>query len=569
LKSAISPVPTEPRRDHVAALTSLRFVAALLVLLFHFHPVGAGWDVVAGEGHVGVSIFFVLSGYLITARYADAFARHAIDVRLYFVRRAARILPLYYFILVASQLVSPGRIEVSGRLPEWTLTQALFGESLHDFVIPTSWSLTVEECFYALAPLVFLSVAALRRRLVRFPLGATAATLALWTSALFAAGVAVWTVLDGTGPGFLRRPESVTLHTIFGRFYDFAVGTLAAYAYGRATPRGLALPLPGALATAAGAALVYLSQWGMHEAGGIEGSQWAQAWVWDLLLAPATALVIVSLSAARNPLARVLGVGPLVYLGKASYALYLVQLTPLGRGFLYRFVSREDGNLTVAVLVLGMIALSVLLYELVEEPARRLVLRLAGDPQGEPARGTAWGTGLLAALSLAVLVGGWALLVGPRLGPVSMDEVRAATTERSVHAVSGNDLRRGRDVHLVGVPRRWREGWGDDLRAPRELLVYVEGRQVPFTRHEPSGHGEAAFYRGPRAEYLALRTAAAQDVVLVNLTPALGVAVRLNRLGADAPAALVVLALVSLLVAVLAARAVRSAHRGRALKLAA
>jgi peptidoglycan/LPS O-acetylase OafA/YrhL len=544
-------------------------VAALLVLLFHFQPQGAGWEVLAAEGHVGVSVFFVLSGYLITARYADGFARRAIDVRLYFVRRAARILPLYYFIFVASQLVSPGHVEVAGRLPEWTLTHALLGESLHDFVIPTSWSLTVEECFYALAPLVFLSVAAVRRRRPGSPLAASGAVLAAWTVALLGAGVLIWTALQGSGPGFLRRPESVIMHTVFGRFYDFAVGAFAAYAFGRATPAALGRPLPGALATLAGSLLVYLAQWGMHLAGGIEGPTWSRAWPWDLLLAPATALVIVSLGAARNPLARALGIAPLVYLGKASYALYLVQLTPLGRGFLYRFVSREDGNLTVGVIVLGMIGLSVLLYDVVEEPARRLVLRVAGDPQRERVARTPLGTGALAALAAVLAVAGWASVAGTGLGPVPLHEARAAADGRSLQEIPAHDLRPGRDVHLAVVPRRWREGWKDDLRAPRELLVYVEGQQIPFTRHDPAAGSDAAFYRGPRAEYLALRIPAARDVVVVNLTPALAVELRLARLGVAPPVALAALVAVVGLVLAVAAGLARGAARRDALNEAA
>src|SRR5688572_9369775 len=88
--------------NHYPALTSLRFLAALLVFLFHFPPVGPAWDVLGGEGHVGVNIFFVLSGFLIALRYAEGFARGEIHVGEYFVRRAARILPLYYAVFFLS-----------------------------------------------------------------------------------------------------------------------------------------------------------------------------------------------------------------------------------------------------------------------------------------------------------------------------------------------------------------------------------------------------------------------------------------------------------------------------------
>src|SRR2546428_7022138 len=176
------------RTDQFAALTSLRFLAALLVFVFHFQPRSGGLDVVIGQGHVGVGIFFVLSGFLITLRYFPDQARGKFRVGEYFLRRAARILPLYYTVFILSQYLANGGLSFADRVPEWTLTQALFGESLHLFVIPTSWSLTVEECFYALAPLVFLAIAAAQRRAPRRPMLAAAAVLLGVAGPLFAPG---------------------------------------------------------------------------------------------------------------------------------------------------------------------------------------------------------------------------------------------------------------------------------------------------------------------------------------------------------------------------------------------
>ena len=165
--AGVAPAPSSRALPTQPALTTLRFVAALLVFLFHFQPKTILWAPIATQGHVGVSLFFVLSGFLISGRYAEPFDRG--DVRLfdYWIRRAARILPLYYAVFILSQLAAAGRVSIStDTWPEWTLTQALFGESLHRFVIPTSWSLTVEECFYLLAPAVF---ALLRWATARLP----------------------------------------------------------------------------------------------------------------------------------------------------------------------------------------------------------------------------------------------------------------------------------------------------------------------------------------------------------------------------------------------------------------
>ena len=309
------------KTDQFAPLTSLRFLAALLVFVYHFQPRSSVLKVVIGQGHVGVGIFFVLSGFLITLRYFPDQARGKFRVGEYFLRRAARILPLYYTVFILSQYLANGGLSFTDRWPEWTLTQALFGESLHLFVIPTSWSLTVEECFYALAPLVFLAIAAAQRRAPRRPMLAAAAVLIGVTILLFAAGATTWTILDGRGPGFLRDPEKVALHTLFGRFYDFAVGAFAALLFASPSSerwrRILGRPVPALLATCGAVALILTAQWGMYDAGGLDGPHWAWAWSWDLLLPVAAASLVVSLTSSGNPVARLLSLSPFVYLGRS------------------------------------------------------------------------------------------------------------------------------------------------------------------------------------------------------------------------------------------------------------
>src|SRR2546422_5850087 len=278
--------------DQFAALTSLRFLAALLVFVYHFQPRSGVLKVVIGQGHVGVGLFFVLSGFLITLRYFPDRARGEFRMGEYFLRRAARILPLYYTVFIMSLYLASGEVSFGDRLPEWTLTQALFGESLHLFAIPTSWSLTVEECFYALAPLLFLAIAAAQRRAPRRPILVAGGVLFGVTVALFTAGAGVWTVLDGRGPGLLRAPDELVIHTLFGRFYDFACGAFAAFllaapSSGRWRQR-LGRRLPGLLATCGAAALIVTAQRGMHDAGGIDGPRWAQAWAWNLQIGRAS-----------------------------------------------------------------------------------------------------------------------------------------------------------------------------------------------------------------------------------------------------------------------------------------
>ena len=530
------------RTDQFAALTSLRFLAALLVFVFHFQPRSGGLDVVIGQGHVGVGIFFVLSGFLITLRYFPDRARGEFRMGEYFLRRAARILPLYYTVFIMSVYLARGELSFSDRLPEWTLTQALFGESLHLFAIPTSWSLTVEECFYALAPLLFLAIAAAQRRAPRRPILVAGGVLFGVTVALLTAGAGVWTVLDGRGPGFLRTPDELVIHTLFGRFYDFACGAFAAFIFAAPSSgrwrRVLGRRLPGLLATCGAAALIVTAQRGMHDAGGIDGPRWAQAWAWNLLLAPAASALVLSLTSVGNPVARVLSASPLVYLGKVSYALYLVQLTPIGKGLFYRILPRHDDTALVALYV-GITAVSAILYELVEEPARRLILRTAGlepaalRPSSAPALARL-GAAAVLAVSLASQCATWAVAsVSESLGPVTLGELRAVGVRATdLLAMPGETLSTGRrGVLLVGLPRAWREGWGDDLHAPSRLRVFADGAAVPFSRREPPGEGVAAFFRGPRATLLAVRPAQAPaQLVVVRESPLLSAGVQMARL---------------------------------------
>src|SRR5688572_11832301 len=96
---------TQREQGHVAALDGLRGIAILLVLLNHFTAAArlehlpAPLASVVHAGWIGVDLFFVLSGYLITGILADTVddARYFVN---FYVRRALRIFPLYYGVLV-------------------------------------------------------------------------------------------------------------------------------------------------------------------------------------------------------------------------------------------------------------------------------------------------------------------------------------------------------------------------------------------------------------------------------------------------------------------------------------
>jgi peptidoglycan/LPS O-acetylase OafA/YrhL len=144
---------------HVPGLDGIRGLAVLVVLFAHVGP-----PALRSAGGFGVGLFFALSGYLITGILADGkrSPRHA---RTFYVRRALRIMPLYYGVLVLLLVVVPLVHRPRGNLYNdisrdqawfWTYTSNwlwAFKRTHFDYV-GHFWSLAVEEQFYLLWPLV-------------------------------------------------------------------------------------------------------------------------------------------------------------------------------------------------------------------------------------------------------------------------------------------------------------------------------------------------------------------------------------------------------------------------------
>jgi peptidoglycan/LPS O-acetylase OafA/YrhL len=155
--------------QHIPALDGLRGIAILLVLIHnagHFgaHPSGPFWvaALIGAIGWVGVQLFFVLSGFLITTKLlATQGAPNYFSV--FFGRRVLRIFPLYYAALIVGLLVVPaitqqppgGETPASHQIWLWTfLLNWSHPLGLPAYGFPHFWSLAVEEQFYLLWPFV-------------------------------------------------------------------------------------------------------------------------------------------------------------------------------------------------------------------------------------------------------------------------------------------------------------------------------------------------------------------------------------------------------------------------------
>lgn len=388
--------------QEIKPLTSLRAFAAFLVFMFHYAHVYTPENLGlahAGEwipllpiwrqGPLGVAMFFVLSGFLITRIYFEPMVRGEVSLRLFFVKRVARIWPLFLVFAVVQHvgLVLQGAAQPGADfLVTLSMTQGFFAELRYEG-LPTAWSLTIEECFYALAPLAFVVLGRLvperfgpRDRLDWRLFWKYVGALALVTVVMLGLGEALvrlvtWRQWDWHG--FMDSRFHVRNATIFGRFPEFAMGMLAAFVH-----RGVDLPrlLRGQRAPAlvvasflAIAACMVARDWVMAVPDRLPHAVSAAL---HYAVAGWTTVLILALTVDGSRLYRWLSHGLLVYLGKISYGFYLIQLTVLLAPFVA--LSHELGPWRVPALLVMANLVCAVFYQLVEVPARRGVVRWWG-----------------------------------------------------------------------------------------------------------------------------------------------------------------------------------------------
>ncbi|MCH2231481.1 MAG: acyltransferase [Crocinitomicaceae bacterium] len=152
-------------RTHFKGIDSLRALAAITVVIGHVELLKsrngiADFETILPDGHLGVILFFVISGFLITYLLMEenkAFGN--INVKQFYMRRILRIWPLYYLTLLLSWSFFPGEFTTTGSILTLTIfpnvAQAI-GEGWP--TSPQVWSIGVEEQFYLIWPILLIYI---------------------------------------------------------------------------------------------------------------------------------------------------------------------------------------------------------------------------------------------------------------------------------------------------------------------------------------------------------------------------------------------------------------------------
>ncbi|HVC14208.1 MAG TPA: acyltransferase family protein [Acidimicrobiales bacterium] len=439
------PRPVEGSSPYNAGLDGIRAVAVLGVVAYHL---GLGW---ASGGLLGVGVFFVLSGYLITDLLVAAIRkRGAQSFGQFWVRRARRLLPALFVVLLVT--VAWATLLDRSQLPalRGDVLPAVFYYSNWWYIFhhvsyfaeygPPSplghlWSLAIEEQFYLFWP--FAVLAALRwvrdRRALVVGCLVLAAGSAIDMALLFSPYADPTRVYDGTDTRAFELLVGAALALVWPRSQRFAPITARA--------RTL-LEVTGGVALV-GIVVLY---W--------QTSQY-DPFVYRGGMALLSVLSAVLIAVCIHPgarVARVLGVGPLRWIGERSYGIYLWSLpvivltTPQGS---------KENLLRDALQVAGIVGAAALSWRFVEQPVRHGALGrhwhalrdrwrakewggLVPGTQGWAATGAVLVAGLICALGLSGVITG-----APRVPEASgtilprRHYVQPATTDTLPHDPPG------------------------------------------------------------------------------------------------------------------------------------
>ncbi len=346
-------------KQKFSALTGLRAIAAIMIFVYHNRKFWRNTfpDYInrfLNEWHIGVTIFFVLSGFLIAYNYYEKTIELNRSAYWQYVRtRLARIYPVYLLIIVAKYCftTAPGSLEIF-------LNISLLKGYFSSFVlsgIPQSWSLTVELTFYALAPVLFWII---------HRYGIIQCFTALLIFSLFCIGVGFsLDYLNLNTKGFFNDPLTITISTFQGRFFEFLLGVLLALHLKEIKNFKLFRIKHATLIGSTGIVLCIIAMIPLQKEIWTHGFENPFGLAINHLLLPVfISILLLGLATEKTWLSKILQTKLMIQMGYASFIFYLIHINFVN-SVLWNIYAFPDRNFMLLWVV------AWLAYHAIEKPA--------------------------------------------------------------------------------------------------------------------------------------------------------------------------------------------------------
>lgn len=356
------------------ALTGIRAIAAYLVFIHHFVLDTYFFNVIPNifrEGQVGVTVFFVLSGFLIAYRYKNSITLQFKDLFYYFRNRFARIYPMFFIVTMLAFIVP--FIKSDQTFSEfWQLKSNLillnitFLKAFYNDIkfsgCAQSWSLTVEEVFYMLCPIILILC---NNKIIRY-VYATIILVCIGLLIVYVSSVCNF-------HSFFETKYFMFTYTFFGRSFEFMLGAIFAVLF---LKRNQFLPKIKLPYTYIGIILFILLLSALYTNSYIHdfrifGTQNVIGRIINNVLLPfPIVLFFYGLIHEKTFIQKVLSTNLFVILGKSSYIFYLIHMGVIQQMF----------GSNVLVIFIGINILSVILYYTIEHPLNNLIRKIKIKP---------------------------------------------------------------------------------------------------------------------------------------------------------------------------------------------
>ena len=357
-------------KKYIPAFTGIRALCAYGIFFYHVDlfskDTQPGLYTLVDQFYSFIPFFFVISGFVIFYTYYRERPFTKTELYNYFVSRIARIFPILILINTAVFLLSyRENLYSAGQTIKLyflniTLLKGFSSTYLLTGIGP-SWTNTVEEVFYLLAPLVFIAV---RKKyfLLRFVL--LFYGLGFLISFLF---------IRNPWQGLFSSYAFTAYFTFFGRVFEFATGIYLAMLYMNLCKNKF-LEKYGAGTLAAGLVLLavcFASQYLIATQNNVAHANetWAGILINNYLFPVSIFLMLYHLLYHGSVFKRFLSAPVMVKLGAATYSFYLLHTTFV-LSYIYKFISKN-----VLVAFISMIIISYIFYRLIEQPLAKLIKR--------------------------------------------------------------------------------------------------------------------------------------------------------------------------------------------------